>query len=438
MPGPIRLRRTAIAIIVLAGVIAFFAVVAVWAKRQLLETDTWTETSTKVLADERVQTALDSFLVDELFKNVNVEAQLRRGLPTDVKGLAGPAAGGVHELALQAAARALSSPRVQVLWARANRAAHQTFLVIVEGGNETVSTEGAAVNLDLGRLITQVADGAGINLHGKIPPDEAKIVILRSNQLSFIQDMVNVLRQLAVALPAAALALFALAIYLARGWRREAVRACGVAFICVGIAVLVARSIAGGIIVNELAKTDAVRPAADAVWGIFTTLLRDQGVAMIAYGALIVVGAWLAGKTALAREIRRAITPVLSRRTWGYPALAAIALLVFWWNPTAGTSRLIPSLVLILLFVVGFEALRRQAMRDFPDETPERAAARWRARYEGFRQRMRGRREAPKSAQEANPTDARLEALERLARLRDSGVLDGEEFRREKERILAS
>ncbi len=438
MPGSIRLRRTAIAIIVLAGVIAFFAVVAVWAKRQLLETDTWTETSTKVLADERVQTALDSFLVDELFKNVNVEAQLRRGLPPDVKGLAGPAAGGVHELALQAAARALSSPRVQVLWARANRAAHQTFLVIVEGGNETVSTEGGAVNLDLGRLITQVADGAGINLHGKIPPDEAKIVILRSNQLSFIQDMVNVLRQLAVALPAAALALFALAIYLARGWRREAVRACGVAFICVGIAVLVARSIAGGIIVNELAKTDAVRPAADAVWGIFTTLLRDQGVAMIAYGALIVVGAWLAGKTALAREIRRAITPVLSRRTWGYPALAAIALLVFWWNPTAGTSRLIPSLVLIVLFVVGFEALRRQAMRDFPDETPERAAARWRARYEGFRQRMRGRREAPKSAQEANPTDARLEALERLARLRDSGVLDGEEFRREKERILAS
>ena len=438
MAGRIRPRRTAIAIIVLGGIVAFFAVVAVWAKRQLLETDTWTETSTQVLADERVQTALDNFLVDELFKNVNVEAQLKRGLPPAVKGLAGPAAGGVHELALQAAARALSNPRVQVLWARANRAAHNAFLVIVEGGNETVSTEGGAVNLDLGGLITQVADGAGINLHGKIPPDEARIVILRSDQLSFVQDMVNLLRQLALALPFAALALFALAIYLARGWRREAVRACGVAFMCVGIAVLVTRSIAGGIIVNDVAKTDAVRPAADAVWGIFTTLLRDQAVAMIAYGALIVVGAWLAGKTALAREVRRAITPVLSRRTWGYPALAAIVLLVFWWNPTEGTSRLIPSLVLIVLFVVGFEALRRQAMRDFPDETPERAAARWRARYEGLRQRIRGRREAPGSAQQANATDARLEALERLARLRDSGALDGEEFRREKERILAS
>jgi hypothetical protein len=205
----------------------------------------------------------------------------------------------------------------------------------------------------------------------------------------------------------------------------------------VGVAVLVARSIAGGIIVDELAKTDSVRPAADAVWGIFTTLLRDQGVAMIGYGALIIVGAWLAGKTATAREIRRGITPVLARRAWGYPALAVIVLLVFWWSPTEGTSRLLPSLILIALLVVGFEALRAQAMRDFPDETPEVVLARWKARFESLRERIRRRRAAPEKAQEAVAADVRLEALERLGRLRDSGVLDGDEFRREKERILA-
>jgi hypothetical protein len=437
MAQPPRLRRTAIGIIVLAGIVAFFAVFAVWAKRQLLETDTWTETSTKMLADERVQTALDSFLVQALFDNVDVEAELKKDLPSDLQGLAGPAASGVHELALRAAAEALKSPHVQDLWSNANRRAHDTFLLIVEGGNETVSTTGGEVDLDLGRLITQVADNAGVNLHGKIPPEDAQIVILQSDQLTFVQDMVNLLRQLALALPAAALALFALAIYLARGWRREAVRATGIALIVVGVLVLVVRSIAGGILVNELAKTDAVRPAGDAVWGIFTTLLRDQAVAMIAYGALIVVGAWLAGRTATARELRRAITPVLARRAWGYTALAVIVLLVFWWNPTEGTSRLIPSLVLIVLFVAGFEALRHQAMRDFPEETAERAAARWRERYQGLRERMRRRREAPEKAQEAIASDVRLEALERLARLRETGVLDGEEFNREKERILS-
>jgi Short C-terminal domain len=438
MPEAPRLRRTAIAIIVLASIVGFFAVFAVWAERQVLETDTWTETSTKVLANRDVQEALDDFLVDALFREVDVEAQLKKALPKQVKGLAGPASGGVHELALRAALQALQSPHVQELWAQANRRAHDTFLQIVEGGNETVSTEGGAVNLNLGRVIEQVGQGAGVDVKGKIPPDAARIEILRSDQLGFIQDMVNLLRQLAIALPLTALALFALAIYLPRGWRREAVRACGVALIAVGIAVLVARSVAGGIVVDALAKTDAVRPAADAVWGIFTTLLRDQAVALIAYGALIIVGAWLAGRTATARELRRAMTPPLSHRAVGYSILAVIVLLVFWWNPTEGTSRLIPALFLVGLLVVGFEALRRQALVDFPEETWERAAERWKVRYVSARERLGRRRAAPEKAQEAFASDVRLEALERLGRLRDSGVLDAEEFRREKERILAS
>jgi len=441
MPEPPRLRRTSIAIIVVASVVAFFAVFAVWAKRQILETNTWTETSTKVLANHDVQEALNSFLVDALFKEVNVEHQLKKALPDNLQGLAGPAAGGVHELALRASLQALQSPAFQNLWADANAKAHDAFIQIIEGGNETLSTQGGVVNLDLGRVVNQIAQNAGVDAKGKIPPDAARIELLRSDQLGAAQDAVNILRVLDLALPALALALFGLAIYLRRGGRREAVRACGVAFIAVGILVLVARSIAGGIVVDTLAKTDAVRPAADAVWGIVTSLLRDEGVSMIAYGALIVVGAWLAGKTAPAREIRRALTPVLARRAWGYPALAVIVLLFFWLGPSSGTSRLLPSLVLIALFIAGFEGLRHQAMRDFPEETPERAMEEWRARWERARNWVRERslrRKAPADVQEAIASDARLEALERLGRLRDSGVLDAEEFSREKERILAA
>src|SRR4051795_7372901 len=99
MPEPPRLRRTAIAIIVLASVIAFFAVFAVWAKRQVLETDTWTDTSTKLLADHDVQTSLNDFLIDRLFTKVDVEKELQKKLPDQVKGLAGPASGGLRQLA---------------------------------------------------------------------------------------------------------------------------------------------------------------------------------------------------------------------------------------------------------------------------------------------------------------------------------------------------
>ena len=107
------MRKTSIALIVVATVIGFFAVFAVWAKRQVLETTTWTKTSTELLADEHVQTALSTFLVDQLYANVDVEARIRHRLPPQAAALAGPAAGGLREVADQAALRALQTPRVQ-------------------------------------------------------------------------------------------------------------------------------------------------------------------------------------------------------------------------------------------------------------------------------------------------------------------------------------
>jgi hypothetical protein len=438
MPEPVRLRRTAIAIIVLASVVTFFAVVAVWVKRQVLETDTWTNTSTQLLANHDVQTALNDFLVSELFTRVDVEAQLKKQLPDEVQGLAGPAAGGLHQLALRAGLEALQNPNVQALWAQANRNAHALFLSLIEGGGETLSTTNGAVTLDLGRLVSEIGQNAGVNVSDHLPPDAARIELLQSDQLSLAQDLVNLLKDLALILPLAAFALYALAIYLARGWRREAVRACGISFIVVGILVLIALSIAGSLVVNSLAKTDAVRPAVEAVWGIATTLLTGEGVALIGYGVAIVIGAWLAGRTATAREIRREITPVLAERRWGYAVLLAIVVLVFWWNPTQGTSRLLPSIALIVLMVAGFEALRGQAMRDFPEETWAGATERWKGRYAAVRERVRRRRGAPEGAEEAIASDTRIEALERLGRLRESGVLDADEFSREKQRILTA
>ena len=46
------LRRTVTVILVIATLVGFVSVFAVWAKRQLLETSTYTETSTKLLENE--------------------------------------------------------------------------------------------------------------------------------------------------------------------------------------------------------------------------------------------------------------------------------------------------------------------------------------------------------------------------------------------------
>jgi Short C-terminal domain len=431
MDQPRRHRRTVIAILIVATLLGFLSVFAIWVKRQALETDTWTDTSTKLLENQEVQTAVAGFLVDELYTNTDVQAELAKALPPRTQPLAGPVAGALRELANRIALEALSRPRVQLLWANANRQAHALFLKLINDGEDALSTTGGAVTLNLGTIVDQLGSQLGVDVSGKLPPDAAQIQLVKSDQLSTAQDVVKALKSLSLILPLIALALYALAVYLAQGWRREAVRAWGVSWIAIGMLVLVVRSLAGTAVVDSLASTESVKPAVNATWDIGTSLLRDGGIAMLGYGIVIFLAAVLAGPLSIAQRTRRSLAPLLRDRPGAYAAVAVIVLLLLWWSPTEGFRRLLPSLVLFGLLIAGVEALRRQTNGEYPDETWADVRDRWAG---GFSNLRRG------SGQEtatAGPASGRLNDLERLTGLRDSGVLSPEEFEAEKKRILA-
>jgi hypothetical protein len=381
--GKRRRRGLVLALVVLASIIAFLAVFSIWAKRQALETDNWVETSTELLEDEEIRTQVAAFMVDTLYANVDVQAELEGRLPPDLKGLAGPAAAGIRQLTDQLANEALQRPRVQQAWEQLNRTAHETLIRVVEDNADE------PVTLDLGSLVEQVGSEAGINVAGRLPPDAGEIEVLSADDLSTAGDVIDVVEELAIVLSVLAILLFAAAIYLARGWRREALRAVGFGLIVVGLAVAVVRTLAGNAIVDALASTASVEPAVEDTWEIGTSLLSDGAGAMVFYGIMIVLGAWLAGPMGLARGARRAIAPALNHRGVGYAFLAAILLLLFWWAPTEGFHRLPISLLIIALFVLGFEILRRQTVREFPDETWERGSQRWRETGRSLLQRRR-------------------------------------------------
>jgi hypothetical protein len=378
---PRQRRGIVFTLIVIASLIGFLATFAIWANRQLLETDTWTDTSTKLLEDPEIRSQVADTMVDTLYTNVDVQAELQQSLPPRLQPLAGPAAAGLRELTLKLANQALERPRVQQLWEDANRKAHQTLIDVVEhGGDEDV-------NLDIGTIVNQLGQQAGVDVSGRIPPGVAEIEVLPNDKLSSAQKAMKALRGLAIVLTLVALGLYGLAIYLAGGWRREALRSVGFAFIAIGILVLVARSLAGDAVVNSLSSTEAVKPAVSNTWEIGTSLISAQGGALIFYGLFIVVGAWLAGPAGFARTARRAIAPILERRVIAYSALGLLLLLLFIWSPTPGFQRLPTSLLLIALAIVGLEFLRHRAIEDFPNETWETGTQRWnaalRSRFEG-------------------------------------------------------
>src|SRR3954464_8974180 len=70
-------RRTiARVLVVLASVLAFGGILAVWANRQVLNTDNWTQTSTELLQRPVIRQQLATFLVDQLYANVDAQGEI--------------------------------------------------------------------------------------------------------------------------------------------------------------------------------------------------------------------------------------------------------------------------------------------------------------------------------------------------------------------------
>jgi hypothetical protein len=433
-------RWIPIGLIVIASLIGFFGVFALWVKRQALETETWTRTSSELLENEEIRDAVADFLITELYANVNVDRAVARQLPPELKGLAGPLSGGLRQVADEAARRALEQPRVQAAWENANRTAHEQLLAVIDDESTAVSTRDGEVVLDLRQILGTLAGQVGIpaSLTDKLPPDAAEIKVMDADQLEGAQEGVSLLRTLAWALLAITLALYALAIYIARDRRRETLRNVGLALVAVGILVLLAHGLAGNAVVGALTDTAASEPPVQATWDIGTSLLVSSGQATIGYGVVIVLGAWFAGPSGWATALRRGVTPYLRQPRFAYAGLVVLLALIFWWNPTEATRRLVPSLILIGLLALGVEMLRRQVIREFPDRVTTWSPQGTAQQLAGQMRERRERRMATGAAVAASPQEQRVAQLERLAKLRESGVLSDEELAEEKRRILES
>lgn len=421
--------RIVAALLVFATVFAVLAIFSTWVNRQALNTDNWVTTSDRILQNEEVKVQLSNYLADQLFTSVDVQAELEQSLPPRLAPLAGPATGALRQLAPKVALRALDSPRAEDLWSTANRGAHQTLLKVLNNEGTAVSTSGGVVTLDLGSLVSESGGQLGVagKLASKVPPDAGQLTILKSDQLSAAQDISRLIRRLPVALTLLTVLLYGLAIYLAGPRRRQALRSVGFSFVVAGILSLLLRKVAGNSVVDALATTDSVRPAAEAVWSIGTDLLRTIAVSTVTFGILLIVAAWLAGPTRIAAHLRREAAPYLrEQRFAAYAVVGFIFLLLVLWAPVAAFHKPLGLLILAALMVAGTEMLRRQTEAEFPEAT-----------VGGFGDRLRAsvlRR--PATEPPAPVEESKVAQIERLSALRNQGMLSEEEFEEAKRSLL--
>lgn len=446
-------------LVAIGSLLAFLSVFAIWVERQALNTPDWVETSDRLIQDETIREAVGDYLVDQLYANVDVKKELKEILPGDTKELAGPVSGGLRTVAGDGADELLKTSTAQTLWQEANRTAHEELVAVLEEKEGAVSTEEGTVKLNLATLVTNLADQVGIGekLAEKLPEDAGQVTILRSDQLKTAQDITVGIKGLALLLSILTLLALGLAVYLSRDERWLTVLFCGIGLIAAGFAVIVARQVAGGIVVNQLVSEESIKPAAENAWSIATSLMTSIATTVIVFGILAVLAGWLGSPVASARAARRAIAPVLR----DFPAYfyAALAILVGIWFLSAPTQNLrsfLTALIVAGMIALGIRELRKQTAAEFPDAELSGALGRTRNRFvEAVRGANLGEqvsklrlpevrrpgsddRAAPSGEGGASEQDLRLERLERLADLHEKGILSSEELAAEKARVLGS
>ena len=492
-------------LIALASVLLVFSISANWVQRTLLNTDEVVATTDAIVDEEDVQEQLSIFLVDQLYANVDVQAQIEQQLPDPVQPLAAPIGAAARQLANEVARRALASPEFQDLISAAIRRSHERFVGLIRDEGTYVATTGGDVTIDYGSAVADLAIRLGLdpetvsavqgvvqdlstNLRERLSEAQARIeslragleqaqagelsselrerlqaldanaaqaqsriasleakvegvedrvpdqlegrlsdlkrlladldarltgleqrsdavlddpsqanvdalddslatleariatlldrqvvqnpgefVVIESDQLDGVQSLVQALRNLGFVLPLLVLLLYAAALYLAKGWRREALIRAGCGILAATVIALLARRLIGNE-VTSLAGSEAVEPAVASVWDILSGGLRERALFVLVIGLGFVAGGLLAGPGRHATAVRSFLAPYLRDHPVAVYSVVA-GLFLLWLAFIPGIDNLGQVLVIVLLAAlaaVGVEALRRQTAREFP------------------------------------------------------------------------
>jgi hypothetical protein len=182
-----------------------------------------------------------------------------------------------------------------------------------------------------------------------------------------------------------------------------------------GIALFAVRSIGGSLVTDALADAPNAHAVADDAWAIATSLLVDVSEGSFLFGLFLAVGAWLAGEGRRATAIRRVSAyPLREHPGLVRAGLGVAILLLVIWGPVPWTQRLWGIAIFTVLAYLWLELIRRSTLEQFPDEPAHRLSL-------GLPWGRGGR----------------AGELERLAALRERGVLSQAEFDREKAALLA-
>jgi hypothetical protein len=354
-------------LVILASILIVFSIMATWIRAQIIDTEGWTQTSVRLLQNEKVREVLAGDLSERLLAVVDVQNLAAEKLPPALRPLAPALSTAAAQVVPQAIERALEVPAIQELWGRANHITHEQVTKILNGGSGALSTSGGVVSINLEQLVDRIGArlGVGSDIGAKLPANRRKLVLLRSSQLKLAQDGVKALRGLSFILPLLVVLMYVGALALAAGYRRRVLLEIGVGIIAGALVALVLRRWIESYVVNSLVHNEGIRPAMREVLEIATAGWRSRALWLLITGVVVIFAGWVAGPMRWARRIRELIAEPLEHHPgWFATGAAAIVLLIATLGPDRTPGQALPLLIELVLVVVGVFALRRQIAQE--------------------------------------------------------------------------
>ena len=147
---------------VLAVVCLTLALIGVWARATVFDSDKVGDIVSSALADPEVSAGLATWVTNEVFAAVDVESRVTNVLPANLDRMAPTLAAGAQTFVDSALTRALGNPEVQQLITDAVERAHSALMRLLSGDGliDGISVEDGAVTVNLlplvSRALTQV------------------------------------------------------------------------------------------------------------------------------------------------------------------------------------------------------------------------------------------------------------------------------------------
>jgi hypothetical protein len=367
-------------LVVLACLLAVLSVVTVFARNQLLNTDTYVNTVAPLASNPAIQTQIAKQVSQNLISRTDLETRVKDALPPKAGFLATPITSGVQTVTNQLALKAVQSRQFYELWVTANRASHKQLVAVLTGSNEgSVSSKNGRVTIDLSQVEVNVKhklDAKGITVFDKVPAVKGlNFVLFQSKDLVKVQKVTKLLNDLAIVLPIITLLCLAASVVLARNRRRGLVRAAtGLALSMAAVLVVIA--VARHQYLSGLSPNQSVA-ANQAVIDTVTGTLRLGLRIILGVAALIAVVALLAGSPRLRAWASRGYRPdnpvhrfVAGHRKglqWGILGLGVVVLVV-WSEPTTLVAVIVVAISLVLIGLVGLYGGDRRTL--IPAERP--------------------------------------------------------------------